>query len=84
MKTETGYRIKNYIREMCLFSWHDVTSDPPYAKLDLICCRNLLIYFDQALQEHVLPIFHYALKPNGFLWLGPQKVLGSYYHHFSI
>lgn len=77
VKTETGYRIKNFIREMCLFSWHDVTSDPPYAKLDLICCRNLLIYFDQTLQEHVLPIFHYALKPNGFLWLGPSESIGK-------
>lgn len=73
VKTELGYRIKSFIREMCLFSWHDVTSDPPYAKLDLICCRNLLIYFDQSLQERVLPIFHYALKPNGFLWLGVSE-----------
>lgn len=77
VKTETGYKIKNYLREMCLFSWHDVTSDPPYAKLDLICCRNLLIYFDQALQEHVLPIFHYALKPKGFLWLGSSESMGK-------
>lgn len=77
VKTETGYRIKNFIREMCLFSWHDVTRDPPYAKLDLICCRNLLIYFDQALQEHVLPIFHYALKSKGFLWLGSSESVGK-------
>lgn len=77
VKTETGYRVKNFIREICLFSWHDVTADPPYAKLDLICCRNLLIYFDQTLQEHVLPIFHYALKPNGFLWLGISENVGK-------
>lgn len=76
VKTETGYRIKNFIREMCLFSWHDVTVDPPYAKMDLICCRNLLIYFDQVLQEHVLPILHYALKPSGFLWLGNSESVG--------
>jgi len=76
-KTETGYRINNSIREMCLFSWHDVTGDPPYAKLDLICCRNLLIYFNQKLQDHVLPIFHYALKPKGFLMLGRSETIGK-------
>lgn len=77
VKTETGYKIKNFIREMCLFSWHDVTSDPPFAKLDLICCRNLLIYFDPVLQEHVLRIFHYALNPGGFLWLGGSESVGK-------
>ena len=76
-KTETGYRINNFVREMCLFSLHDVTDEPPYAKLDLICCRNLLIYFNKALQEHVLPIFHYALKPKGFLWLGKSETIGK-------
>ena len=77
VKTNTGYKIKNFIREMCLFSWHNVINDPPYAKLDLICCRNLLIYFDQILQEHVIPIFHYALKPGSFLWLGNSENIGK-------
>ena len=76
-KTETGYKIAKFIRDMCLFSRHDVTSDPPFSKLDLICCRNLLIYFDSALQKHVLPILHYALNPEGFLWLGRAESVGK-------
>ena len=76
-KTETGYKIAKFIRDMCLFSRHDVTSDPPFSKLDLICCRNLLIYFDAALQKHVLPILHYALNPDGFLWLGRAESVGK-------
>ena len=76
-KTETGYKIAKHIRDMCLFSRHDVTSDPPFSKLDLICCRNLLIYFDSALQKHVLPILHYALNPDGFLWLGRSESVGN-------
>lgn len=76
-KTETGYKISKRIRDMCLFSRHDVTSDPPFSKVDLICCRNLLIYFDSALQKHVLPILHYALNPDGFLWLGRSESVGN-------
>ena len=76
-KTETGYKIAKHIRDICLFSRHDVTSDPPFSKLDLICCRNLLIYFDSALQKHVLPILHYALNPDGFLWLGRSESVGN-------
>ncbi len=77
VKTETGYKINKFIREMCLFSRHDVTSDPPFAKLDLICCRNLLIYFDSALQKRVLPLLNYALNPGGFLWLGALESVGD-------
>ncbi len=77
VKTETGYKINKFIREMCLFSRHDVTSDPPFAKLDLICCRNLFIYFDSALQKRVLPILNYALNPGGFLWLGTSESVGD-------
>ena len=76
-KTETGYKIAKQIREMCLFSRHDVSSDPPFSKLDLVCCRNLLIYFDSTLQKHVLPILHYALNPDGFLWLGRAESVGN-------
>jgi two-component system CheB/CheR fusion protein len=68
-----GYKIKRMIRDLCLFSRHDVTRDPPFAKLDLITCRNLLIYFSPGLQKHVIPIFHYALNPKGFLLLGGSE-----------
>jgi two-component system, chemotaxis family, CheB/CheR fusion protein len=61
------------IREMCVFSPHSVVKDPPFSKLDLISCRNLLIYMEAELQEHVLRTFHYALKPDGILFLGPSE-----------
>lgn len=61
------------IREMCVFSTHSVTKDPPFSKLDLISCRNLLIYMNAALQDRVLKTFHYALKPDGMLFLGPSE-----------
>lgn len=76
-KTATGYRIQKAIREICLFSIHDVTKDPPFSKIDFICCRNLLIYFDAPLQKYILSIFHYALNPNGFLWLGSSESTGQ-------
>lgn len=63
------------IREMCVFSPHSVTKDPPFSKLDLISCRNLLIYMNADLQDRVLKTFHYALKPAGLLFLGPSESL---------
>jgi two-component system CheB/CheR fusion protein len=76
-KTEDGYRIAKSVRDTCLFSKHDVASDPPFAKIDLISCRNVLIYFTSELQKRVLPIFHYALKPGGILWLGRSETVGQ-------
>ncbi|MEA3641633.1 MAG: PAS domain-containing protein [Lamprobacter sp.] len=65
------------MRSLCIFAPHDVTSDPPYSRLDLICCRNLMIYLGSTLQRRVLQIFHYALKPAGFLLLGASEGIGS-------
>ncbi len=76
-RNESGYKIAKFIRDICLFSRHDVTCDPPFSKVDLISCRNLMIYFDTSLQKHVLPIFHYALNPDGFLWLGKAESIGN-------
>ena len=73
-----GYKIAKSIRDICIFSRHDVTTDPPFAKIDLISCRNLLIYFTASLQKHVFPIFHYALCPKGFLWLGKSETIGGF------
>jgi two-component system, chemotaxis family, CheB/CheR fusion protein len=67
--------VKN-IREMCIFSTHSIVKDPPFSKLDLIVCRNLLIYLDPALQERVLRIFHYALRSNAVLFLGASESIG--------
>jgi two-component system, chemotaxis family, CheB/CheR fusion protein len=61
------------IREMCIFSTHSVIKDPPFSKLDLISCRNLLIYMDTDLQDRILKNFHYALNPDGILFLGPAE-----------
>ena len=67
VKEEGGYRVGNPLHDMCLFARQDVTRDPPFSRLDLICCRNVLIYMDAVLQKRVLQIFHYALKPHGGL-----------------
>ncbi|HKS95713.1 MAG TPA: protein-glutamate O-methyltransferase CheR [Terriglobia bacterium] len=67
--TPEGYRITPMIRDLCVFGKQDVLSDPPFAKLDLISCRNVLIYFKAAEQERVVRLFNYALRPGGFLML---------------
>lgn len=72
-EVEDGYRIASAIRDSCLFAVHDVTKDPPFSHLDLISCRNLLIYLDRTLQERVLSIFHYALDAGGTLLLGQSE-----------
>ena len=68
---------------MCIFAKQDITNDPPFSNLDLIICRNVLIYFDSLLHERVIPIFHYGLKPNGFLILGESESIGKYQHLFE-
>ncbi len=83
-KIETGYQISKSIRDLCLFSRHDVTSDPPFARIDLISCHNLLIYFSAELQKRVIPIFHYALNPGGLLWLGRSESLTSFPDLFEL
>jgi two-component system CheB/CheR fusion protein len=65
--------INKQVRDMCVFSSHSVVRDPPFSRIDLISCRNLLIYLSSELQNHVIPLFHYALKPNGFLFLGTSE-----------
>ena len=62
-----GYQVTKALREACIFARQDVARDPPFARIDLISCRNLLIYFDAALQRKVLPTLHYALNPGGYL-----------------
>jgi two-component system CheB/CheR fusion protein len=73
---DTHYQIKPVIRDMVMFAQHDVVMDPPFTKLDLIACRNLLIYFDSALQRRLLPLFHYSLNPGGILLLGASETVG--------
>ena len=80
---EGGYRIHKFLREMVVFARQNVFSDPPFSRMDLVSCRNLLIYLDPALQKKVVPMFHYALKPAGFLLLGPSESIGAFTELFE-
>lgn len=78
VEEEGGYRIVKSLRERVIFARHNVISDPPFSRIDLISCRNLLIYFEPVLQARVLPAFHYALKPGGYLYLGASESIGGF------
>ncbi len=78
------YRIKKEIRDMLVFAPQSIIKDPPFTKLDLISCRNLLIYFNSELQKKVIPIFHYSLLPGGILFLGSSETIGGYVDLFSM
>ncbi len=69
------YQVAKEIREMCLFSVHNLIKDPPFSRLDLVVCRNLLIYLEADVQKYVNSLFHYALHPGGYLFLGPSENL---------
>ena len=77
------YRICKAIRELCIFARQDLSSDPPFANLDLVTCRNVLIYFGESLQNKVLQIFHYSLNPTGFLMLGSSESTGRFSYLFD-
>jgi two-component system CheB/CheR fusion protein len=73
-----GYRVSKRLRDLCVFVKHDLTRDPPFAKLDLISCRNVLIYFDAELQRRVLPMLHYCLTNPGYLFLGASEAITTF------
>jgi len=77
LKTEHGYRVTKAIRETVIFAPHDVTTDPPFSKLDILICRNLLIYLTPETQHKLLPRFHHGLKPGGILFLGSAETIGD-------
>jgi two-component system CheB/CheR fusion protein len=81
-KVGPNYEASDSIREMCVFSPHNLIKDPPFSRLDMISCRNLLIYFEADLQRRLLPLFHYALNPCGFLFLGPSENIASRSEYF--
>jgi len=83
-KTDGGYRVTRPLRDMCVFARQDLTRDPPFSRLDLICCRNVLIYMDTPLQKKLLSMFHYALEPHGVLLLGHAESPGYNSELFSI
>ena len=78
-----SYRIHKSIRDLLIFCEQDVIRDPPFSKLDLISCRNLLIYLDAALQKKLIPLFHYALNPGGMLFLGTSEGVGDFSDLFT-
>ncbi|MGA2713603.1 MAG: chemotaxis protein CheB [Bryobacteraceae bacterium] len=83
VQTDHGYQIQKSIRDLCVFARHDLAKDPPFSRLDLISCRNVLIYMGSALQKRVLSVFQYALKPGGFLFLGNSESIGDYSDAFT-
>ena len=76
------FTISAGIRDLIRFSSHSLVKDPPFSRVDLVSCRNLLIYFDDRLQQSVMPLLHYALRPGGFLFLGPSESVGRFEHLF--
>lgn len=82
-RVEGGYRISKSIRDMCIFAQHNLLNDPPFSQMDLICCRNLLIYLEPVLQNKVISLFHYATRANGFLVLGTSEGVGAASNLFS-
>ena len=80
----SAYRIHKNIRDLLVFSEQDVIKDPPFSKLDLITCRNLLIYMGTELQRKLIPLFHYALKPDGWLFLGTSEGIGEFGELFAV
>ncbi len=83
VKTDRGYQVSKPVREMCVFARQNVIKDPPFSGLDLITCRNLLVYLEPELQAKVLMIFHCALKPHGFLMLGTSETAIGCLDHFA-
>jgi two-component system CheB/CheR fusion protein len=82
-KADNGYRISKNVRDLCVFVKHDLSRDPPFSRLDLVSCRNVLIYFDEPLQKKILLTFHYALNHPGFLVLGRAENISGFNQLFS-
>jgi len=83
VRDEETYRIRKEVREMLILAAQDIIKDPPFTKLDLISCRNVLIYMDGELQRRVLPLFHYSLRPGGILFLGSSETIDGFVDLFS-
>lgn len=84
VKRDGQYYVQKVIRDMCVFAVHNLIKDPPFAKIDLVCCRNVLVYFDALMQNKILNSFHYALKEKGFLFLGQSETVFHGHNLFKI
>ena len=83
VQDEHGWRVSREIREMVVFAPQNVIMDPPFTRLDILVCRNLMIYWEQELQRKLVPLFHYSLNPGGILFLGSAETLGSFINLFE-
>ncbi len=83
-KVDGGYRISKTIRDICIFAQHNLLSDPPFSRMDVICCRNVLIYLEPVLQGKVISLLHYALRPGGYLVLGSSEGVGATASLFAV
>jgi two-component system CheB/CheR fusion protein len=84
VRQEGGYQVNKSVRDMCIFAKQNLVKDPPFSNLDLVSCRNLLIYLGPVLQRRVIPTLHYSLKPSGYLVLGEAESLGGFADHFAL
>jgi len=84
IKEDNIYKLKKQVRETVVFTQQNLINDPPFSKLDMVSCRNLLIYMDQPLQKKLLPLFHYTLNSNGILFLGSSESIGEFTDYFSV
>src|SRR5215813_11463918 len=83
-ETDGTYQISKSIRDAVIFAKHNVLTEPPFSRIDLVSCRNLLIYLEGPLQQKAMSVMHYALKPHGFLWLGSSETIGGYRDLFEV
>jgi two-component system CheB/CheR fusion protein len=84
VEVDKGYQISKRVRDLCIFARQDMAKDPPFSRVDLISCRNVIIYLGSALQKKMFPIFHYALQRNGFLFLGTSESVGEFADLFAL
>lgn len=84
LETDNGYQVSKPVRDFCIFARHDLTNNPPFSRLDLVSCRNVLIYLGTPLQQKLIPLFHYALKPTGFLMMGTAETVGEFAELFTL
>lgn len=84
IKKNNGYVVKKELREIIVFAKHNLIKDAPFTRLDLLSCRNVMIYFSATLQKKLLPVFHYSLNKNGLLFLGPAETVGGYNEAFNL
>ncbi|HVW07166.1 MAG TPA: CheR family methyltransferase [Bryobacteraceae bacterium] len=83
VKVDKGFQVSKRVRDLCIFARQNLSYDPPFSKMDLISCRNVLIYLGPELQRQILPTFHYALRPNGFLLLGTSETIREFTELFQ-